>query len=68
MFAAGWVEGVGAMSSIDLTPTSFAYIDCDIPEGQTLLQWRCERNAARRARRTFRFRRLPILPRLRPAW
>jgi hypothetical protein len=63
------------MSSIGLTQTSFAYIDSDIPEGQTLLEWRCERNAARHAerrarrpRRTLRLPRLSRLPRLRPAW
>jgi len=55
--------------------TSFAYIDCDIPDGQTLVEWRLEldaaRRAERRARRTFRLPRLPRVPRvprLRPVW
>jgi len=63
------------MTSIDLTATSFAYIHCDIPEGQTLVEWRSELNAARRlerpVRRSFRLPRLgrfPRVPRLRPAW
>ena len=54
------------MTSTALTHMSFAYIDCDIPQGQTLVDWRDELNAARRAerraRRTFR------LPRLRLGW
>lgn len=55
---------------IYLTPTStsFAYVESDIPEGQTLVGWRLDLDAARRAerdaRRSFR---LPRLPRLRPA-
>jgi hypothetical protein len=35
-------------------PTSFLYVECDVPEGQTLSQWRSARerhNAAERARR-----------------
>jgi hypothetical protein len=52
------------MTSTAPASTSFAYIDCDIPDGQTLVEWRRDRVAARRAerpvRRTFR------LPRLRP--
>jgi hypothetical protein len=48
------------LTSADLVATSFSYIDCDIPDGQTLAEWRRERNAARRAaqppRRRFRFR------------
>lgn len=31
--------------------TAFAYIDCDVPAGQTLAEWRRERDAARRAER-----------------
>jgi hypothetical protein len=64
-------EEATAMTSIAPTSTSFAYIQCDIPEGQTLVEWRLELDAARRAerdaRRTFRMPRLPRLPRLRPA-
>ena len=63
------------MNSIDLSATSFSYVDCDVPEGQSLREWRRERNAARRvARRPRRCTRLPrfghltILPRERPAW
>lgn len=47
------------------THIAFAYVDCDVPAGQTLLDWQRDalaaRRAARRARRRFR------LPRLRPA-
>ena len=49
------------ITSSDLLATSFAYIDCDVAEGQTLSDWRRERDAARRAaqapRRRFRFAR-----------
>ena len=62
------------LTSADLIPTSVAYVDCDIPDGQTLVEWRLERDAARRAERRVRRRRtrpavgVPRLPRLRPAW
>ncbi|HEY0344515.1 MAG TPA: hypothetical protein VGC59_07700 [Solirubrobacteraceae bacterium] len=61
------------LTSADLAPTSVAYVDSDIPEGQTLVEWRVELDAARRAqrhvpRRTLRVPRLPRLPLLRPAW
>jgi hypothetical protein len=58
------------LTSIDLTPTSFAYVDSDIADGQTLVEWRLERDAASRAARRGRRRsfRLPRLPLLRPAW
>jgi hypothetical protein len=60
------------MTSTALSSTSFAYIDCDIPDGQTLVEWRLELDAARRAERrasrTFRMPRLPRMPRLRPVW
>jgi len=52
------------MTSTAPSSTSFAYIDCDIPDGQTLVEWRRDRNAARRAER--RVRRTFRLPRLRP--
>jgi hypothetical protein len=48
-----------SVTSAELQATSFAYVDCDVPEGQTLAEWRRERAAARRAaqppRRGFRF-------------
>ena len=52
---------------------SFNYIECDVPEGQTLLEWRREIDAARRAeryaRRTeSRSRRVLCLPRPRLRW
>jgi hypothetical protein len=53
---------------------SIAYVESDIPEGQTLVEWRLEQDAARRAERRVRRRipRLlpvvPRLPRLRPGW
>ncbi len=37
--------------SEDLLATSFAYVDCDIPDGQTLADWRRLRNAERAALR-----------------
>lgn len=47
------------LTSADLQARSFAYIDCDVPAGQTLREWRREREATRRAaqppRRRFRF-------------
>ena len=50
-----------SLTSAELQATSFAYVECDVPEGQTLTQWRRERAAARRAaqppRRRFRFAR-----------
>jgi hypothetical protein len=50
------------LTSADLQATSFAYVDCDVPEGQTLAEWRRERDAARRAaqprRRGFSFGRI----------
>jgi hypothetical protein len=52
-----------SLTSTDLDATSFAYIQCDVPEGQTLAEWRRERDAARRAarrpRRRYRFWRRP---------
>jgi hypothetical protein len=61
------------LTSADLAPASVAYVDSDIPEGQMLVDWRLEHDAARRAERsvpwrTFRVGRLPRLPLLRPAW
>jgi hypothetical protein len=57
------------LTSADLAPRSVAYVDCDIPEGQTLVEWRVEHDAACRVpRRTLRVPRLPRLPLLRPAW
>ena len=47
------------MSSSPLTSmssTSFAYIECDIPEGQTLVEWRRDLEAARRVARPPRRR------------
>ena len=62
------------LTSADLAPTSVAYVDSDIRDGQTLVEWRRELDAARRAERPVRRRRsprlpqLPRLPLLRPAW
>ncbi len=61
------------ITSADLTDTSFAYVESDLRDGQTLADWRRELDAARaaerRARRAGRSFRLPrLLPRLRPAW
>lgn len=53
------------LTSADLTATSFAYIDSDVPPGLTLAEWRRRRDAARRAERPPRRRRFPVL-RLRP--
>jgi hypothetical protein len=54
------------ITSADLAPTSFAYVDCDVPAGQSLDEWRRQRDAARRAERPAR-RRFRT-PRLRPVW
>ena len=61
------------LTSADLASTSVAYVDSDIPEGQTLVEWRAELNAARRAqgrisRRTRRVPHHPRPPLLRLAW
>jgi hypothetical protein len=48
-----------------LSPNSFLYVDSDIPEGQTLVDWRRARNAAAAASRPPR--RGLRLPRLRRA-
>jgi hypothetical protein len=37
------------LTSAELQATSFAYVECDLSEGQTLAEWRRERAAARRA-------------------
>jgi hypothetical protein len=55
-----------AMSPIALysmSSTSFAYVECDIPEGQTLVEWRRELEAARAAARPAR-RRVRLLARI----
>jgi len=47
---------------------SINYVECDIPEGQTLVEWRRELNAARRAAQPPR-RRLRLSFRLwTPKW
>ena len=54
------------MTYTPLSPTPFAYIQADVPAGQTLIEWRRERTAAKRAAR--RPLRLGFLfPRLRVA-
>jgi hypothetical protein len=83
MFGRSFTTKVSTMTSTaplisaDLTPTSVAYVDSDIPDGQTLVEWRRELDAARpqldaarRAERRVRRRSfgLPRLPLLRPAW
>lgn len=42
------------MTSTAPSSSAFAYIDCDVPAEQTLVQWRREREAARRAERPAR--------------
>ena len=49
------------MTSTRFSPTPFAYIECDVPAGQTLVAWRRERDAAR----SSRSRRRSWLPRIR---
>ena len=61
------------LTSADLTLTSVAYVESDIAGEQTLVEWRLELDAARRAERRVRRRPgrsfgLPQLPLLRPAW
>jgi hypothetical protein len=52
------------MTSTALTHLSISYVECDIPGDQTLVEWRRELDAARRAQRraprNFRF--FPRLP------
>jgi hypothetical protein len=60
-------EQGATMTSTAPTHTAFAYIDCDVPAGQTLLGWQRDVLAARRAARRPRFLRLPRRPRPRPA-
>lgn len=43
-----------SMLSVASTPTAFQYVECDIPEGQTLSEWR--HRAGRTGRRTRRHR------------
>ncbi|MEA2129657.1 MAG: hypothetical protein QOJ85_2548 [Solirubrobacteraceae bacterium] len=68
------MTSTASLTSADLARMSIAYVESDIPEGQTLVEWRLEQDAARRAERRVRRRipRLlpvvPRLPRLRPAW
>ncbi len=51
------------LTSADLDSTSFCYVASDVPDGQTLAEWRRDRDAARRAeRRARRSLRLPHLP------
>jgi len=42
------------MTSTAPSSTSFAYIECDIPGEQTLVEWRRDLDAARRAERRVR--------------
>jgi hypothetical protein len=67
------MTSTASLTSADLARTSVAYGESDIPEGQTLVEWRLEQDAARRAERRVRRRRprlfpaVPRMPRLRPA-
>ena len=42
------------MTSTTPASTAFAYIDCDVPAEQTLVEWRREREAQRAAERPSR--------------
>jgi hypothetical protein len=55
-------EQACSMSITTPSSTAFAYIDCDVPGEQTLVEWRRDRDAARRAQR--RPRRTVRVPRL----
>ena len=57
-----------ALSMTSTSPSShaFAYIETDVPADQTLVEWRREREAARRAER--RPRRIWHIPTLRLRW
>jgi hypothetical protein len=39
------------------SPTAFLYVDCDVPEGQTLADWRRTRTPVRRPSLADRLRR-----------
>ena len=54
-------QAVTSIALISMSSTSFAYIECDIPEGQTLVEWRRDLEAARAAARPAR-RRLFLRP------
>ena len=55
------------MTSTSPSSPSFAYVDCDVPPEQTLVEWRREREAARRAERAAR-RPLRLTRRLLGRW
>ena len=52
------------MTPAPLTYMSINYVECDIPEGQTLVEWRRELNAARRAAQPRPAPSAPVLPAL----
>jgi hypothetical protein len=54
------------MTSTSPSSHAFAYIETDVPADQTLVEWRREREAARREKR--RPRRIWHIPALRPRW
>ena len=55
------------MTSTAPSSTAFLYVEADVRAGQTLVEWRRERHAARQAERTARRRLRLRLPFARPA-
>jgi hypothetical protein len=47
-------EHSGGMLTVASTPTAFQYVESDIPEGQTLSQWRSRTGRAGRPSRRHR--------------
>jgi hypothetical protein len=65
MYENGSVSSPTPMNTTALTHLSISYLESDIPEGHTLLQWRRELDAARREQRRPRrrpFRQLRLRP------
>jgi hypothetical protein len=66
MFGSVMSRRLPTMTSTTPSATAFAYVESDIPDEQTLVEWRRERQAARQAeRRTRRVIRLPRALRMR---
>ena len=66
MYEKGSVSSPTPMNTTALTHLSISYVESDVPEGQTLLQWRREYDAERRAQARARRRRPSLRWRPRP--
>ena len=68
MYEKGSVSSPTPMNTTALTHLSISYVQSDVPEGQTLLQWRREFDAERRAQGRASRRRRSLRSRLRLVW